>query len=77
MRWADVSTIRRASHDGQKPRHLHEKARGRLGQVLVSAAIAFHSDKAMFKATAAQVLPELVNDEAWQRRIALAQVFEE
>ena len=46
-------------------------------QVLVTAAVALHPDKAMFKATAARVLLELVNNEARQRRIALAQVLEE
>lgn len=37
-----VSTIWRAPHDGQKPRHLREKARDRPGQVLVSAAVALY-----------------------------------
>ena len=77
MRWAEVSTIRRAPHDGQKPRHLHEKARARPGEVLMAAAVAFYPDKAMLQATATQVVLELVDDEARQIRIALTQVLKE
>ena len=43
----------------------------------MSAAVAFHPDEAMVQATAAKVRLELVNDEARQRRIALAQVLKE
>jgi hypothetical protein len=46
-------------------------------EVLMAAAVALHPYETMLQAAAAQILPELVNHEAWQRRIALAQVLEE
>jgi len=47
-RCADVSIMRRAPQEGQKPRRLQEKARGRPGQVLVPAAVTLHTYEPVF-----------------------------
>ena len=62
--------MRRAPQDGQKPRHLHEKARARPGEMLVAATVALHSHEAMLKTSAAQIVIELIRHEAGQLRIA-------
>ena len=77
MRCAEVSTMRRAPQDGQKPRHLHEKARARPGEMLVAATVALHSHEAMLKTSAAQIVIELIRHEARQLRIPRVQASQE
>ena len=69
--------MRRAPQDGQKPRHLHEKARARPGQMLVAATGNLHSHEAMLKTSAAQIVIELISHEARQLRIPRVQASQE
>lgn len=65
-------------HSPRTARWAEAAALARKGnKMLMAAAVALHPDKAVLQATAAQVLLELVNNEARQRRIALAQVLKE
>ncbi len=68
-----LSAMRLAPHEGQKPRRLQLKVRGRPGKLLMVTGLTLNTQEAMFKTTALQKVVKLPDNVFWKIPLLLRQ----